>query len=202
MNSNAETELAPLRSLDDFILSQSRLNLMHILSEINLHPSSRFQVPEYQNVDKFRNRIVSNLIYYQTNYALSSVLLFCLITFMNPFKMFLGMSTMTICNQLWIITREDIWHVLCSVWAALLGRGETGPSETDEEGTPNTCHDGNIPLWPFSHLPGSVVARLYQPLIVIDLIWTVEWLCGGLHHRGPPPYIIHHSPRCPQIEKY
>ena len=25
MNSNAETELAPLRSLDDFILSQSRL---------------------------------------------------------------------------------------------------------------------------------------------------------------------------------
>ena len=100
MNSNAETELAPLRSLDDFILSQSRLNLMHILSEINLHPSSRFQVPEYQNVDKFRNRIVSNLIYYQTNYALSSVLLFCLITFMNPFKMFLGMSTMTICNQL------------------------------------------------------------------------------------------------------
>ena len=44
MNSNAETELAPLRSLDDFILSQSRLNLMHILSEFKgptLVPGSR-----------------------------------------------------------------------------------------------------------------------------------------------------------------
>jgi len=79
MNSNAEIEVAPLRSLDDFILSQSR-----------------FQVPEYQNVDKFRNRIVSNLIYYQTNYALSSIILFSFITFMNPFKMVLGMSTMAI----------------------------------------------------------------------------------------------------------
>ena len=102
MNSNAETELAPLRSLDDFILSQSRLNSMHILSEIiepsNCQPCCRFQVPDYQNMDKFRNRIVSNLIYYQTNYALSSVLLFSLITFMNPFKMLLGMSTMAICN--------------------------------------------------------------------------------------------------------
>ena len=99
MNSNAETELAPLRSLDDFILSQSRLNLMHILSEIKAsNPCSRFQVPEYQNIDKFRNRIVSNLIYYQTNYALSSILLFSLITCINPFKMFLGMSTMAICN--------------------------------------------------------------------------------------------------------
>ena len=99
MNSNAEIELAPLRSLDDFILSQSRLNLMHILSEIKAsNSSSRFQVPEYQNVDKFRNRIVSNLIYYQTNYALSSILLFSLITCINPFKMFLGMSTMAICN--------------------------------------------------------------------------------------------------------
>ena len=44
MNSNAEIELAPLRSLDDFILSQSRFDMMHILSEIkasNLVPGSR-----------------------------------------------------------------------------------------------------------------------------------------------------------------
>ena len=60
----------------------------------------RFQVPDYQNVDKFRNRVVSNLIYYQTNYAVSSVAIFSLITFMNPFKMILGMSTMVICEGL------------------------------------------------------------------------------------------------------
>ena len=44
MNSNAEIELAPLRSLDDFILSQSRFDMMHILSEIKastLVPDSR-----------------------------------------------------------------------------------------------------------------------------------------------------------------
>ena len=44
MNSNAEIELAPLRSLDDFILSQSRFDMMHILSEIkasNLVPGFR-----------------------------------------------------------------------------------------------------------------------------------------------------------------
>ena len=113
MNSNAETELAPLRSLDDFILSQSRLNLMHILSEIKAsNPCSRFQVPEYQNIDKFRNRIVSNLIYYQTNYALSSVLLFSLITFLNPFKMFLGMSTMALCN---FTTNKERKYSTCPV---------------------------------------------------------------------------------------
>ena len=57
-------------------------------------------MPDYQNVDKFRNRVVSNLIYYQTNYAVSSVAIFSLITFMNPFKMILGMSTMVICEGL------------------------------------------------------------------------------------------------------
>jgi len=77
MNSNAEMTYAPIRSLDDFILSQSR-----------------FQVPEYQNMDKLRNRIVSNLIYYQTNYALSAIIIFALITFMNPVKMALGLLTM------------------------------------------------------------------------------------------------------------
>ena len=58
----------------------------------------RFQVPEYQNMDKFRNRIVSNLIYYQTNYALSAVIIFAFITFMNPFKMALGLLTMILCK--------------------------------------------------------------------------------------------------------
>ena len=92
---------------------------MHILSEIK--PShlvcSRFQVPEYQNIDKFRNRVVSNLIYYQTNYALSSVLLFSLITFLNPWKMFLGMSTMAICKR--NENKGIIFHLFCAVFGLL-----------------------------------------------------------------------------------
>ena len=56
----------------------------------------RFQVPDYQNLQKFQNRIVSNLIYYQTNYALSAMAIFGLITFMNPFKMSVSILTMTL----------------------------------------------------------------------------------------------------------
>ena len=56
----------------------------------------RFQVPEYQNMQKFQNRIVSNLIYYQTNYAISAMGIFGLITFMNPFKMSVGILTMAL----------------------------------------------------------------------------------------------------------
>ena len=43
----------------------------------------RFQVPDYQNLQKFQNRIVSNLIYYQTNYALSAMAIFGLNTFIE-----------------------------------------------------------------------------------------------------------------------
>ena len=56
----------------------------------------RFQVPEYQNMQKFQNRIVSNLIYYQTNYGISALGIFGLITFMNPFKMSVGILTMAL----------------------------------------------------------------------------------------------------------
>merc|ERR1711934_1312008 len=79
MNQNTELVFPPLRSMDDFILAKSR-----------------FQVPEYQNMQKFQNRIVSNLIYYQTNYAISALGIFGLITFMNPFKMSIGILTMAL----------------------------------------------------------------------------------------------------------
>ena len=58
--------------------------------------NTRFQVPEYQNMQKFQNRIVSNLIYYQTNYGISALGIFGLITFMNPFKMSVGILTMAL----------------------------------------------------------------------------------------------------------
>jgi len=46
--------------------------------------------------DKFRNRVVSNLIYYQTNYAVLSLIFFTLVTYMNPLKMMLGILTITL----------------------------------------------------------------------------------------------------------
>ena len=53
-------------------------------------------MPEYQNMQKFQNSIVSNLFYYQTNYAISALGIFGLITFMNPFKMSVGILTMAL----------------------------------------------------------------------------------------------------------
>eukprot|EP00092_Neocalanus_flemingeri_P013439 GFUD01014490.1.p1 GENE.GFUD01014490.1~~GFUD01014490.1.p1 ORF type:complete len:182 (-),score=39.45 GFUD01014490.1:440-985(-) len=70
-------EIAPFRSLDEFLLSQSR-----------------FQIPDFNNPEKWSNRIVNNLLYYQTNYFLSAVLIFLVITFLNPGHMILGIITM------------------------------------------------------------------------------------------------------------
>ena len=58
----AELELAPLRSLDDFLSN-----------------SARFQIPNYREPERWTNRVVQNLLYYQTNYFVSAVLIFTLV---------------------------------------------------------------------------------------------------------------------------
>ena len=55
-------EIAPLRSLDDFLLE-----------------SARFQVPNFKDLEKWGFRVYNNLIYYQSNYFLTAVALFALI---------------------------------------------------------------------------------------------------------------------------
>lgn len=52
----------PLRSLDDFLLS-----------------SARFAAPDLRDLDRWNNRIINNLLYYQSNYFLSAVLLLLLV---------------------------------------------------------------------------------------------------------------------------
>ena len=80
------------------ILSSQNQGIFQFLDLLYFYffPNFRFQVPEYQNMQKFQNRIVSNLIYYQTNYAISALGIFGLITFMNPFKMSVGILTMAL----------------------------------------------------------------------------------------------------------
>ena len=55
-------ELAPLRPLDDFLLQ-----------------SARFQIPNVKDPDRWANRVVSNLLYYQTNYFLAALIIFLLV---------------------------------------------------------------------------------------------------------------------------
>jgi len=71
---NRKMEIAPLRSMDDFIMAQSR-----------------FQVPDINNAERWFNRIVNNLLYYQTNYFLSGIVIFLLVTFFHPQTMAIGL---------------------------------------------------------------------------------------------------------------
>eukprot|EP00088_Acartia_fossae_P002430 TRINITY_DN10985_c0_g1_i2.p1 TRINITY_DN10985_c0_g1~~TRINITY_DN10985_c0_g1_i2.p1 ORF type:complete len:190 (-),score=38.95 TRINITY_DN10985_c0_g1_i2:101-643(-) len=74
-----EVQLAPMRTMEDFILTQSR-----------------FQAPDVKNVEKFFNRIVSNLLYYQTNYFASFLVMFCLVSMSNPGAMISAMLTLAL----------------------------------------------------------------------------------------------------------
>ena len=55
-------EVSPLRSLDDFLLE-----------------SARFQIPNFKDFEKWGNRVINNLLYYQTNYFLLAIIIFVLV---------------------------------------------------------------------------------------------------------------------------
>ncbi|KAK5863905.1 hypothetical protein PBY51_000894 [Eleginops maclovinus] len=75
----AKMELAPIRAWDDF------------------YPGTdRFAKPEFGDLAKWNNRVISNLMYYQTNYFAVAVAVFLIVGFMNPFGMFLGGAVVTL----------------------------------------------------------------------------------------------------------
>ncbi|XP_032681163.1 PRA1 family protein 3 isoform X2 [Odontomachus brunneus] len=74
-----DLELPPLRSLDDFLLG-----------------SARFQLPNLKDLEKWGNRVVNNLLYYQTNYLFMSVIIFLVVGLIHPVKMLVGMLAMLV----------------------------------------------------------------------------------------------------------
>lgn len=70
-----QSELPPLRSLDDFLFG-----------------SARFQMPNVGDLDRWGNRVTKNLLYYQTNYFLMGVLVWLLFALYNPWQTILGLS--------------------------------------------------------------------------------------------------------------
>ncbi|GFY40760.1 PRA1 family protein [Trichonephila inaurata madagascariensis] len=70
---NNGVEIAPLRSLSDFLLE-----------------SARFQIPNVKDLDKWSNRVCSNLLYYQTNYFFMAVVVFLIVGLIHPIKMICG----------------------------------------------------------------------------------------------------------------
>lgn len=74
----AKVEIAPLRGWDDF------------------YPGSeRFAKPDTRDLAKWNNRVVSNLLYYQTNYLVVAITVFMLVGLMNPVSMFTGAIVVT-----------------------------------------------------------------------------------------------------------
>lgn len=72
-------ELAPLRPWDDFFPG-----------------TDRFGKPEFSDLTKWNNRVISNLMYYQTNYFAVAVVVFLIVGFLNPLGMFFGGAVVTL----------------------------------------------------------------------------------------------------------
>ena len=58
----ADVELAPLRPMNDFLLQ-----------------GARFQVPNFKDTEAWTNRVLNNLLYYQTNYFLTALVTFLVV---------------------------------------------------------------------------------------------------------------------------
>ncbi|XP_076870152.1 ADP-ribosylation factor-like 6 interacting protein 5a [Brachyhypopomus gauderio] len=52
--------------------------------------SDRFAKPDLHDLPRWNNRVVSNLLYYQTNYLLLAISVFLIVGFTNPISMFTG----------------------------------------------------------------------------------------------------------------
>ncbi|XP_008277450.1 ADP-ribosylation factor-like 6 interacting protein 5a [Stegastes partitus] len=74
----ARVELTPLRPWDDFFPG-----------------SERFAKPDVKDLAKWNNRVVSNLLYYQTNYLAMAVAVFLIVGFLNPLGMFTAMAVVS-----------------------------------------------------------------------------------------------------------
>ncbi|KAI0233746.1 PRA1 family protein 3 [Lamellibrachia satsuma] len=69
----ADVELAPLRPMNDFLLQ-----------------GARFQVPNFKDTEAWTNRVLNNLLYYQTNYFLTALVTFLVVGVVHPVQMIFG----------------------------------------------------------------------------------------------------------------
>jgi len=68
-----DVQMAPFRPFDDFLLDKAR-----------------FELPSFKDLQKWNNRMVGNLLYYQTNYLSIILVIFVLIGIIHPKDMVLG----------------------------------------------------------------------------------------------------------------
>lgn len=71
-------QVAPLRAWDDFFPG-----------------SDRFARPDFKDLSNWNNRVVNNLLYYQTNYLMVAAVIITVVGFLNPMNMILGTLVVT-----------------------------------------------------------------------------------------------------------
>nr|CAH7727019.1 unnamed protein product [Callosobruchus chinensis] len=88
----SEFEIAPLRPLDDFLLE-----------------TARFQIPNFRDLEKWGNRVTSNLLYYQTNYFLMAIVIFIVVGVVHPIKMACGFLATAVLLMIFVyVTNEQV----------------------------------------------------------------------------------------------
>ncbi|XP_062049308.1 PRA1 family protein 3-like [Lepus europaeus] len=90
-----DVNIAPFRAWDDFFLG-----------------SDRFARPDFRDISKWNNRVVSNLLYYQTNYLVMAAVMISIVGFLSPFNMILGgiVVVLVFTGFVWAAHNKDILH--------------------------------------------------------------------------------------------
>ncbi|KAF8375853.1 praf-3 [Pristionchus pacificus] len=93
-------ELPQIRPLDDFLVDKAR-----------------YEAPPFNDLARWNNRIISNLLYYQTNYITFFVALFVISSFFNARDLVLGLTAVVVGgvvgygtlspNSMFVNTRRD-----------------------------------------------------------------------------------------------
>ncbi|XP_068883998.1 PRA1 family protein 3 [Aphelocoma coerulescens] len=92
-----EVQVAPLRAWDDFFPG-----------------SDRFALPDLKDISKWNNRVVSNLLYYQTNYLMVAAALVSIVGFLSPLNMLIGGTVVVLVflGFVWMSHNKDILRKL------------------------------------------------------------------------------------------
>ena len=106
---------------------------------ITKNDSFRFEMPELNNVEKMSGKVVSNLLYYQTNYFVSFLAIFLLVFFFVPWKMLYIIILLGLGNQSLLQLVLYIRHF--SFWSSTLHVSTPCSCESLEEESPHSCHD-------------------------------------------------------------
>ncbi|EPB80765.1 hypothetical protein ANCCEY_00171 [Ancylostoma ceylanicum] len=86
-------ELPPFRTVSDFLLGKARFEV--------------WLLPPYNDLPRWNNRIVSNLLYYQTNYFVVFGVLVLLQSFFNSQDLALGLAAIVVVAAVVIFAISD-----------------------------------------------------------------------------------------------